>query len=125
MSDLGSILPNEPYVPLYSACISGVMLMDDTKIIRGFKTHVSDTYGRYLLKKDACFFLNHTYDNIASRTGPVDIAELIHTIKSYWTTMKPANQQVVWKYMRVLYNLCNKWHSTFDEDLKTTNYSVR
>lgn len=124
LSDLGSILPNDPCVQLYSACLSGVMLMDDTKIIRGFKKHVSDVYGSYILRKDSCFFLNHTYENLASKKSP-DIAQLIHSIKTYWQTMSPSNQQVVWKYMRVLYKLCEKWHNTVDEDLKITNYIVR
>ena len=61
MDDLVSILPEDPHVHVYRACIAGILMVDETKLVRGFKKHVSILYGAHILKKDESFLLQHHF----------------------------------------------------------------
>lgn len=125
MYDLKRILPDDACIPMYITCLEGIIFVDDTKLIRGFRNNVSLVYGTQILNKDETFFLDHTYDQIALKKNParLNVGHLITTIKSYWQAMLPENKQTVWKYMRVLCKLCDKW--CIDEDLKVCKYNGR
>ena len=87
-------------------------MVDETKLVRGFKKHVSILYGAHILKKDESFLLQHHFAELSHKKGPnkINLNSLIQKIKEYWSNMVPENKVVVWKYLRVLHNLSDKWN---------------
>lgn len=99
MKDLIKVFPNDRHIKLVSSSLN-IAMMDDPEddVIKEFHGALSP-----------CEEYIYTENNLLFTTQIIksDI-ELFAKIGDYWAKLDDSNREIVWKYVKVLYNLSKK-----------------
>jgi hypothetical protein len=108
VNDLIGIFPDDPDLHMYKAALSAAIMVEETILIEKFHEKVVVLYGDEILKKNISFFLSNPLHN-----GNEDshIINFINNMKEYYQSTLPENQEIIWKYCKVLVLLCTKWYN--------------
>ena len=104
--DLIRVFPEDPEFRMYQVGIETTIALYPSYVAEQFIQKVTIPYGDKILMKDQSFFLSHDYEEVT--TEHKGASQVIEKIKHYWNNMGSENQEIVWKYFRVLILLSRK-----------------
>jgi hypothetical protein len=107
INDLIGIFPHDSDLHMYKAAISASIIIDENILIWKFYEKVVLAYGDEIIKKNISFlFDNPLYDS----NEESHIVTFIKKMKIYYRHTLPENQEIIWKYCKVLVMLSTKWY---------------
>ena len=115
--DLSISFPNVPEFKHFKLGVQLGSSLDEKMIEPIFRKNVMK-YRDHIMKKDALFFLNSTFEDIAELNKEVQgfgedhIKQTIIKIKNLWESLDNNNKETIWKYLQVLLILSDKCHSS-------------
>ena len=108
VSDLVAI-NNDPGLLAFKTSLCMIVMVCEKKPIRLFKKHVIDLYGVQIIERDENFFLSKD-DYQEECDDSFDISNsLIGKIKNDWKDLSSANKDIIWKYLKLLKILGEKF----------------
>lgn len=106
MEDIIRVFPNDSDFRMYHIALQTALMLDESIVQEVFHEKVVIPYGDKILARDNSFFLTHDYSDVKSEYKQAN--EVIEKIKTAWVSMSTDNQEVVWKYFKVLVLLDQK-----------------
>lgn len=106
MQDLIRVFPEDVEFRMYELAIHSTMTYYPTYVGEMFYEKVTLPYEEKIMKRDSTFFLTHEYADVASQHKEANA--IIDKVKDCWMNMMEENQEIVWRYFRVLVLLSKK-----------------
>lgn len=107
-SELTVMFPDDVDLKMALNMIRLIKKANPRKLLDIFEKFVSG-YKTEILAKDERFFLNHDFNDVASKTGQSDYTQsLVLQIKSHWSEMSDESKEAAWQYFIVLFKLSEK-----------------
>lgn len=109
---LYEIIPNDDTIEKAYKNLEWFIEMCPEMPINLFKSKVYDEYRTKILEKDETFFLSFDGDSFnedISAYTSVDKNDIINLIKTYWNSFSQEQKEIIWKMVRNLIKLCDKY----------------
>jgi len=108
LTDLIEVCPEDSEFPFYKTTSEAAIFLDSKIVHYIFHENVVKLYSEKILNREEEFFINHNYEDVHSVIDSANTNEIISKIKSYWLQLNKDNQEIVWKYFRILILLSKK-----------------
>ena len=109
---LYEIIPNDDTIEKAYKNLEWFIEISPEMPINLFKSKVYDEYRTKILEKDETFFLSFHGDSFnedISAYTSVDKNDIINLIKTYWNSFSEEQKEIIWKMVRNLIKLCDKY----------------
>jgi hypothetical protein len=104
--ELSQTFPEEKDIRMGLEAIKGAKRINPRLILDLFYEHVYKAINHAIQRKDIQYIQN--YARVVISTQFNEIMPALAIFDKHWNTMTSANQDIIWKYMRVLCLLCEK-----------------
>ena len=104
--ELTQTFPEERDIKLALEGLQGMKKVNPKLILDLFHEHVCNDLNEAISNEDEDFVINYAKLKINSQFNEMSAALTI--FDKHWTTMNEANQQSIWKYLKVLCILCER-----------------
>ena len=104
--ELTQTFPEERDIKLALEGLQGMKKVNPKLILDLFHEHVCNDLNEAISNEDEDFVINYAKLKINSQFNEMSAALTI--FDKHWTTMNEANQQSIWKYLKVLCVLCER-----------------
>ena len=107
-SELSSMFPEDVDLKTALNMIKMIKKVNPRKLLSVFEKFTSG-YKDQIMSKDERFFIDHDFNDLASKTGQSDYTyALVTQIKSHWKDMSNESKEASWQYFIVLFKLADK-----------------
>ncbi len=111
-SELSVMFPEDSDLKMALNMIKLVKKANPRKLLIVFDKFTVD-YKAEIMSRDENFFIKHSFDELADKTGKSDYTySLVTQLKSHWTEMSQESKDATWQYFIVLFKLSEKINST-------------
>lgn len=111
-SELSVMFPEDVDLKMALNMIKLIKKANPRKLLMVFDKFTVD-YKAEIMARDENFFIKHSFDELADKTGKSDYTySLVTQLKSHWTEMSQDSKDATWQYFIVLFKLSEKINST-------------
>lgn len=104
--ELCSTFPEEKDIKMATEAIKGAKKINPRLILDLFTEHVYNDLAPAVLKRDVSHIRQVAQNKIANQFN--EMISALAIFDKHWDSMGQANQEVIWKYLKVLCVLCEK-----------------
>jgi hypothetical protein len=104
--ELCNTFPEEKDIKMATEAIKGAKKINPRLILDLFKEHVYNDLAVAVTKRDVVHIRQVAQHKIASQFN--EMISALAIFDKHWDSMGSANQEVIWKYLKVLCILCEK-----------------
>lgn len=95
LEDLHCVVGHLPEYTLLSSSVKWLTQYDPARNQQLFDMYVSSQYEDYIMRRDEQFFLSTEYSGVSDMN-------LVHLLKSVWSTLSEPDRDAIWVHLRVL-----------------------
>ena len=106
MQDLVRVFPDDVEFRMYELAIQSTIMYYPTYLGEMFYEKVTVPYEDKIMQRDSTFFLTHDYQDVKEQHQQANA--IIDKVKDCYANMIEENQEIVWKYFRILTLLSKK-----------------
>lgn len=104
--ELCNTFPEEKDIKMATEAIKGAKKINPRLILDLFTEHVYNDLGPAIAKRDVISIREVAQQKIATQFN--EMISALAIFDKHWDSMGPSNQEVIWKYLKVLCILCEK-----------------
>jgi hypothetical protein len=104
--ELCNTFPEEKDIKMATEAIKGAKKINPRLILDLFTEHVYNDLGPAIAKRDVISIREAAQQKIATQFN--EMISALAIFDKHWDSMGPSNQEVIWKYLKVLCILCEK-----------------
>ena len=107
--NLQETIPEEKDIRMATEALKGAKKINPRLIYELFYEHIYVDLHEVVDKRDVAFIVQYGRHKAATKFN--EIMPAISIFDKHWSSLSPASQEAIWKYMKVLCILCEKVHS--------------
>lgn len=112
-TELTTMFPEDVDLKMALNMIKLMKRSNPRKLVDVFQKFAT-SYRDQILKKDEQFFIQHDFNDLATKTNHQDYTfSLVTQIKSHWSEMSETSKSAAWNYLIVLFKLSDKLNETY------------
>jgi hypothetical protein len=104
--ELSETVPEEKSIKMATEAIKGAKKINPRLILDLFYEHIYKDLKQHILDRNVEYMITYGKQKIMGQFN--EIMPAITIFDTHWTTLSPATQDAIWKYLKVLVVLCER-----------------